>query len=279
MSDAFAYCTERVREGDKDRYLAALFAPPERRPLLHALYAADLEIAAVPVRAREPMAGELRLQWWREVVEGARPEEARASPVADALTRTIEQAGIREPVLNLIDGRASDLYPQAVPTFAELEAYAESTEGQVLRASCAILKNGGLNEHEIFRPAACALTFTQVLVRFDRDAARGKFRVPTDVVSDFGVEPAEVFAGGDSEALRNALGEFSRAALAHATRAIEMVGAVPLQARSAFLTVALVPLYLAGLRDDGRNPLTPGPDVAQWRRQWTLWRAARRWLR
>ena len=33
------YCEDLVREADKDRFLASLFAPAERRPALLALYA------------------------------------------------------------------------------------------------------------------------------------------------------------------------------------------------------------------------------------------------
>ena len=61
-----------VREGDRDRYLAMLFAPADTRPHLFALYAFNLEIALVRERITEPAAGEIRFQWWREVLEGPR---------------------------------------------------------------------------------------------------------------------------------------------------------------------------------------------------------------
>jgi phytoene synthase len=42
----------------------------------------------------------------------------------------------------------------------------------------------------------------------------------------------------------------------------------------AWLTVALVPLYLRALQKTEHEPFTV-VDVPQWRRQWALWRAAR----
>ncbi len=78
-ADASGYCEQLVREADKDRFLATLFAPAARRPALFALYAFNAEIARVRDIAREPMPGEIRLQWWREVVEGGRSEEARGA--------------------------------------------------------------------------------------------------------------------------------------------------------------------------------------------------------
>src|SRR5271166_6346598 len=110
MPEPFAYCEALVREADKDRYLASLFAPADRRPYLHALYAFDLEVARVRALAREPMAGEIRLQWWREAIAGTRPE-ASAHPVAAALTETMARCGLAAATLgDLIEARAFDLY-------------------------------------------------------------------------------------------------------------------------------------------------------------------------
>src|SRR5215469_12381122 len=89
MQDAFAYCAELVRTADRDRYLATLFAPAEHRGALFALFAFDSEVARVREAAREALPGEIRLQWWREVLGGDRDGEAVANPVASALLQTI----------------------------------------------------------------------------------------------------------------------------------------------------------------------------------------------
>ena len=72
MADDFDYCETLVREADKDRFVATLFAPAPRRRALHALYAFNVELARVRELAREPMPGEIRLQWWRDVLGGQR---------------------------------------------------------------------------------------------------------------------------------------------------------------------------------------------------------------
>ena len=71
MDENDKYCAALVREADRDRYLATLFAPADRRGALFSLYAFDIEISRIRDLAREPMPGEIRLQWWREVLEGA----------------------------------------------------------------------------------------------------------------------------------------------------------------------------------------------------------------
>src|SRR4051795_10488091 len=121
MNDAFLHCERLVRESDKDRFLATLFAPAETRDPLFALYAFDIEIASVRDRAREPMPGEIRLQWWREVLDGERSGEAAAHPVAAAVTETLARFAL--PAARLIDlteAHAFDLYDDPIETFAVL---------------------------------------------------------------------------------------------------------------------------------------------------------------
>src|SRR3984893_741338 len=117
-----------VRAGDKDRWLASLFAPADRRPLLHALYAFNLEVARVRELAREPIAGEIRLPWWREVIAGTRPGEAAANPVAAALLETIARYGLPvQTFLDLIEARAFDLYNDPMPSIAAFAGYERRT--------------------------------------------------------------------------------------------------------------------------------------------------------
>ncbi|HLJ64128.1 MAG TPA: squalene/phytoene synthase family protein [Stellaceae bacterium] len=48
--------------------LLTLFAPQSLRPDLAALYRFHDELAAIPVRVKEPILREIRRQWWRESV-------------------------------------------------------------------------------------------------------------------------------------------------------------------------------------------------------------------
>src|SRR6185369_2100747 len=128
MREPFAYCSDYLRETDRDRYLATLFAPADRREVLFALYAFAAEIDRVRDLAREPMPGEIRLQWWREVVSGERAGEAAANPIAAALTETITQFALPpQRLIDLIEARAFDLYDDPMPTFVALEGYARHT--------------------------------------------------------------------------------------------------------------------------------------------------------
>src|SRR5271168_2817180 len=125
MQDAFAYCAELVRAADRDRFLATLFAPAQHRDAIHALYAFNIEIARVREVSREPLPGEIRLQWWSEVLRGERSGEAAANPVAAALTDTLQRYELlTEPLAELVEAHRFDLYDEPMATIAELECYA-----------------------------------------------------------------------------------------------------------------------------------------------------------
>ena len=67
---ALSPCAELVRRHDPDRFLTVLFAPPARREALFVLYAFNHELARARAVVSEPMLALIRLQWWREVVQG-----------------------------------------------------------------------------------------------------------------------------------------------------------------------------------------------------------------
>jgi phytoene synthase len=109
--DADAYCAALVRDHDKDRFLANLFAPEARRRHLLALYAFDVEIARVQRRVHEPAAGAIRLQWWHDALAGTRPEEAAGHPVLMALRAALAETGVPiAPLIDAIEARQAELY-------------------------------------------------------------------------------------------------------------------------------------------------------------------------
>ena len=121
MQGQFEHCATLVREVDRDRYLAALFAPAGRRDALFSLYAFSAEISRIRELAREPMPGEIRLQWWREVLMGERVGEAAAHPVAIALLETISRHNLaRERLVKLIEARRFDIYDEPWPVMSSL---------------------------------------------------------------------------------------------------------------------------------------------------------------
>src|SRR6185436_12664026 len=133
MPDAFDHCEQLVREADKDRFLATLFAPQKYRRALYALYAFNLEVARTREVAREPMPGELRLQWWREALTGGGHGAEAGHPVAAALRDVVVRYRLPPQILiELIDARAFDLYDEPMASVADLEVYSARTSAALI---------------------------------------------------------------------------------------------------------------------------------------------------
>jgi phytoene synthase len=276
MPDAFAYCENLLRAGDKDRWLATLFAPAGRRRHLHALYAFNLEIARVRELAREAMAGEIRLQWWREVIAGTRPGEAAANPVAAALMETIARCGLpAQTFLDLIEARAFDLYNDPMPDLDAFVGYGRHTASGLIALAARVF-DAHADIAEAAGPAGIAYATTGLLRAFALHASRGQIYLPADVLARHGVDLTDVLAGRTTDALRAALAELRDFAREHFDLFAARRRALPPAVAPAFLPVALVSAYLARMARRDYDPFTTPVDVPQWRRQWLLWRAARR---
>lgn len=122
----------RLRRADPDRYFCTLFAPQAAHEALALLYLFNVELARAWEVASQPMLALIRLQWWREVVEGAVREHELATPLRAALeSGLLPRAGL----LALIEARESlgEVHSQ------EFLAYARATGGQLARLAGAVL--------------------------------------------------------------------------------------------------------------------------------------------
>ena len=129
-----------VRERDRDRYWSALFAPRPNRPGLLALYAFNAELDHIPALVSEPMAGQIRLQWWRDVVDFATPGFRTGNPVADALSAAIIQYNLpKDRLIGMVDARVPAMFDDAPADDKALKASLRETEGAVFELAAAIL--------------------------------------------------------------------------------------------------------------------------------------------
>jgi phytoene synthase len=271
MQDAFAYCAELVRANDRDRYLATLFAPAENRGALYALYAFSSEVARVREVARQPLPGEIRLQWWSDVLRGERSGEASANPVASALLAAIKQYHVApSSLIDLIDARRFDLYDEAMAGIADLEAYARRTSSALFALAARILS--GSEAEAVAEPAGIAYAIVGLLRALPLHAARRQLYVPAEILDPHQVRTEDLFAGRSGPGLNAALAELRNLARQHLAAASNHMVELPKAALPAFLPLALVRPSLARLQRS--DPFAPA-EIAPWRRQWLIWRAAR----
>lgn len=244
MSD---HCQDLVAKADKDRFLACLFAPAEARPHLFALYAFNVEIARIRETASEPQIGLVRQQWWLDTLDGIYAGRTPDHPVAQALVSAVAKGDLPKHALqNLVIAREFDLYDDPMPSLADLEGYLGETSSSLIQMAALILGKGA--------PEAAGLAGVAFGLAGVLRLKKSRY-LPRVMVQDL----------GEKQTIAQLC--------AHASRRLEeaqvLQGTIPEFAMPAFLPVSLTRLYLSRIERGGTL------EVTQFRRQITLWWAAR----
>ena len=273
MSDA--HCEALVRAADKDRFLATLFAPAEHRAALYALYAFNAEIARVREAVREPLAGEIRLQWWNDALEREGRGEVGAHPVATVLLEAIARYRLPpEPLMALIAAHRFDLYDEPMATLADLEQYADDVSSNLIVLAGRILSPDA-DLTTLAHHAGVAYALAGLLKALPIHAVRGQLYLPLELLQRHGVRREDVASKRATPQLRAVLAALRRNARMHLDAARPQLASAPAAVIPALLPVAPVSLTLTRMQRSDYDPFAP-LELAQWRRQWLIWRAARR---
>jgi phytoene synthase len=273
--DSAAYATQYLRDNDRDRYLATLVLDPKPREAITALYAFSADVASVRDRAREPAAGEIRLQWWADALNGNGHGNVRQNPIAEALLSVVAEYGLPVPALTrLIDARRFDLYQDPMPDLPTFEGYAGETNSALYQLGAMILNGGRPVESG---DAAGHLGVAHALIghlrAFGYNASQGRIFLPWDMFAVCGVKDGEVLAGQASDGLAVALTKLSDIAADHLRKAEAAISALPRTVRPGFAPIAVLKSQLRRL--DVESPFQRTDDIADWRKiaALTLWKA------
>ena len=193
-----------VRRHDPDRFLTALFAPPEHRETLFLLYAFNHELARAREAVREPPLALIRLQWWREVIEGARRRHEIATPLGEALDAGQLNATV---LAAMIEAREAEAEP-AIPTLDAWQRYLRGTAG-----SLAVTAAHVLGADAPTRERLCALGTAYGIAGQLRNvvvlARQGRCLLPEDVLAARGLTVHDVIADPQSARALPALRELA----------------------------------------------------------------------
>ena len=278
LDAAYEMVDDHVRRHDKDRWLAALYAPREARRHLLALYAFSAEIARIRDVVSDPLPGEIRARWWADMLAGARGDEGAGHPIAVALVDTVRRFALPiEDLERLIEARIFDLYDDAMPDLAALEDYCRDTSGTLIRLAARILADGrDLGIDEVAGHAGVAHGLTALMRGLPQHTARGQVFLPLDLMARHGFERDDVLAGRRRGELAAALAELRARARGRLDATRRLIRTIPPEVAPAFLPVSLVDMCLQRMERPGFDPYRTPVESPQWRRQLRLWRAARR---
>jgi phytoene/squalene synthetase len=237
-----------VHRHDRERFVTALFAPPDAREDLMALYAFNLEVARVRESVREAMAGMIRLQWWRDVLSGSRDAEAARHPVAGPLLQAMRRRGLPLAAFErLLEARELDLSAEPPADLAALEAYAMGSSGALTELALLIL---GVDAAPAGRLVGAGYALTGLLRALPVHLSTGRLTLPEAALQAAGTSSEQVLAGkADKQALAQAarvVGERAAALLAEARS-----HKVPRAGVPALLPATLASGHLAILRRAG----------------------------
>lgn len=268
MSDPLEICLTTLRDTDRDRYLACLLSPAETRGFLAALYAFNAEIARIRELTKQPLAGEIRLQWWRDLLEGDAKGDVAANPVAAGLLKAIEAFDLpRQPLLNMLDARIFDLYDDPMPDRSSLEGYAGETASALLQLAAMILdREAATGISEISGHAGVAQAISGILLLMPIHRRRGQVYLPQDILRATGLDRDMLLNVEGGDKLHNAIRAFVALGQEHLDKA-RSVGAVPKTLMPAFLPVTLVPSILAQADRKAGSIVTDFSPSPQWLRQ------------
>ena len=227
-----------ARAHDPDRFLAALFAPPERREAIFTLIAFNHELARAREAASHPMAALIRLQWWRDAVEEPLAgKQARRHEVAEPLHAALTAGSLDPAALGaMIDAREAEAEEAGIPTEAEFVTWLRGTAGGFAYAAGLAL-GGSAEEAEKLRALGGAYGLAGVLRSVVAHAAQGRCLLPGDRLAAAGLNAEAVISAPTAPALSALCAEM-------AAEGLEALQTAPRDVPKALIAAAL-PVVLA----------------------------------
>jgi phytoene synthase len=273
--EAAGFCAELVRSHDFVRYASTLFVPASQRRALLALYAFNVEVSRVHEQVSQPLPGEMRLQWWTDMLAGVDHGGVEGNPVAAELLLVIRTWRLPvERLSRLIEEHQFDLYNDPMPTMAALEGYINDTSSTLFSLAALIAGQSSEEIEHLARHAGLAQGITQVMASLAVDASRRHLFVPLQVLQSHGCGIEEVFTGKETQKLRAAFDQLLGEAKGHLKTAFDLLEMVPPEVRPMFLPLAQVRRDLVRMSRADSDPFTLR-STSRFRTLWTLWRASR----
>ena len=234
-----------LQKADPDRRLAALFATPQVRDRLLALYAFNHELGKIADASTESMIGEMKLTWWRDAVSDlyAETPKVRRHAITEGLAPLTQMIPEAE-WMGLIEARFDDISARPFASLEEIIAYVDATAVRLVRLAA------GIAGAEIgpcrMEAAGRAWGLTGLLRAFPLRARIGRAPAGGDALAAVGATPAMLAQGLGEEKIAEAIRPVREAAAA-AIRDFRAGGPLPADAVPVMGYAVLAAAYLQAL--------------------------------
>jgi 15-cis-phytoene synthase len=269
---------DQVRGHDLARYLSALYAPEAKRADLFALYAFDAEMQRIPYLVKESGMGEIRLQWWREVLDGQRDGEASGNPLASAILDVLRRHELPFSAFDrYFDAASFAFYHDPFSDRHAFEAWAGATHSAIMQMAALILDPEAAKlAAESSGHAGVVYAVADVLRHLPRTRSRGQCYVPEDILTACSLTRETFVHGGTDDALKRATDAFAALGQEHMAKFEAARRSLPALVKPATLPAFAAAKVLAKSVSPALKPAVQGVSLTALPTFWTIFRAASR---
>ncbi len=185
-SKLLSFCGHYVRNTDPDRFFCALFIAPSYREHYFRLLAFYNEITRAVTLSSSwnvagPMAGYIRLQWWRDLLAG-RPD--RAHEIEPYLKDSLKHNFLSEDsLLTLIKAREEEL--DGIKDWNHWHSLMNRTAGQIQKIMATILRVKKTEQVDLIISLGIAYEIVYIAKNLPGILRKGRFPLPIEIYNQF----------------------------------------------------------------------------------------------
>lgn len=274
MFDLQNHIGDILKTNDPERYLACLYLPEAFRDVAITLYAFDAEIARIPAVVSEPMPGEIRIQWWRDLLKSN--GNTGSGPLAEALLSVIEKHNLPRDVLdNSLEARIFDLYHDAMPDVGTYEGYLGETVSaflNVIAVSAGIERNSNLAD--ACGHAGVSIGISRHLSACAYLRARGQVFFPLSILQQHGLKRESWLDADLNQSHKDVVISMLELARDHLLKAKTAISKLPDECKTIFLPLVFANSLLDFIEKKPSQCLNGPVVLSPLKRQWLAFRGA-----
>ena len=270
-----------VHDQDRDSYLSVLYMPAAVRPFIFALYAFQCELVRIQETVTNPALGEIRLQWWHDLLQKNCKVERTSHPVAQELLNTLDTFSFSpEPFQTLIEAHSFDLYNEPMSSFEDVKDYCRKTTSVTMSMIARVLSGTSYEPSENFIEAVCHAGIASGLIGIIRGfpwhIRKGIQFISKDLQERYAIISHDMLVGVGEEPVVSALLNIAESAREHRNIALSLLDTLTKNEKRSLLLLCLVPSYCSLVEKENFNPFHTHLEIPFWKKHWLLWREHRR---
>jgi len=273
MSGELPTPLQTLRDLDPERYLSCLYLPKAIRADVASIWAFNAEVSRIPDLVSEPMPGEIRIQWWRDLIKSG--DNVGSGPLAGALMNTISKHNLPRDVFDTyLEARIFDLYNDPMPDEGTFEGYLGETVSSLFQLASFCFETERTSElADACGHAGMTVGISRLLGNCARHRLDKRLYFPETMLEKNYLDAESWFAPGSELRHAGLISDVVSLAQYHLTFSKAVLARVPQHIRPIFLPICFVrPLLNQVIKSPYKcleEPVLLSPLV----RQWTIFRA------